>query len=174
MDSSISIPFLVLEPYLYALFIIQIKKFGHRCTLNVANTTSVLIGTKKALRDKSKGEPLRMGFKISGELSEQRTCVKYLGILIDNQLKWKDHVSSVSSRVSRAIGMIKCAKKFLRIDTLNLLYPGMIEPHLRFCCSVWGSCGVTTRRILEGLQNRSVRITTKLFIRNLQAWYIKQ
>ena len=47
----------------------------------------MLIGTKKALQDKSKGEPLRTGFRISGELIEQRTCVKYLGIIIDSQLK---------------------------------------------------------------------------------------
>ena len=34
----------------------------------------------------------------------------------------------------------------------------MIEPHLRFCCSVWGNGGVGTRRNLERLQNRSVRM----------------
>ena len=56
--------------------------------------------------------------------------------------------------------MITYAKIFPPIDTLNLLYRGMIEPPLRFCCSVWGSCGANTRRILERLQNRSVRMIT--------------
>ena len=55
----------------------------------------MLIGTKKALQDKSNGEPLRTEFKISEELIEHSTCVKYLGIQIDNQLKWKYHVASV-------------------------------------------------------------------------------
>ena len=46
-------------------------------------------------------------------------------------------------------------------DILNyLLYRGLIEPHMRFCCSVWGSCEVSTLRVLERLQNRSVRIIT--------------
>ena len=66
----------------------------------------------------------------------------------------------VNSTVSRAIGMIKYAKKFLPTDKLKLLYRGLIEPHLRFCCSVWGGCGASTRKILERLQNRSVRIIT--------------
>ena len=74
--------------------------YSNKLSLNVVNTTSMLIGTKKALQVKSNGEPHRMEFRISGELIEQRTCVKYLDILIDNQLKWKDHVSSVSSKVS--------------------------------------------------------------------------
>ena len=35
-----------------------------------------------------------------------------------------------------------------------------MEPHFRFCCSVWGACGVTTRCTLEKLQNRPIRIIT--------------
>ena len=56
--------------------------------------------------------------------------------------------------------MIKYDIKFLPTETLNLIHCGMIETYLRFCCSVWGNCGVSTRRILERLQNRSVRIIT--------------
>ena len=134
--------------------------FSNKLSLNVAKTTSMLIGTRNRLQDKSNGELHRTNFNISDELIEQKTCVKYLGIQIDSQLKWKEHVESVSLKVSRAIGMIKYAKKFLPTETLKLLYRGLIEPHLRFCCSVWGSCGASTRKILERLQNRSVRIIT--------------
>ena len=37
---------------------------------------------------------------------------------------------------------------------------GLVEPRLRFCCSLWGTCGITTRCTLEKLQNRVIRITT--------------
>ena len=70
----------------------------------------MLIGTKNAVQDKSNGKLLRTNFKISEELNEQKTCVKYLGIQIGNKLKWKEHVASVSLKVSLAIGMIKYAK----------------------------------------------------------------
>ena len=59
------------------------------------------------------GELLWTEFRITEEFIEQKTCVKYLGIQIDNQLKRKEHVASVSLKVSRAIGMIKHAKQFL-------------------------------------------------------------
>ena len=117
----------------------------------------MLIGTKSALQDKSNGELLRKEFKMV-EVIEQKTCVKYLGIQIDSQLKWKKHVL-VSLKVSRAMEMIKYAKKFLLTKELKLLYRGhVVKLHLRFCCSLWGNCGVNTRRILQRLQNRSVRI----------------
>ena len=109
--------------------------FRNKLFLNVANTTSMLIGTRNALQDESNGELLWANFEISEELFEQKTCFKYLGIQIDSQLKWKEHVASVSLKVSRAIGMIK----FLPTDTLKLLYRGLIETHLRSCCSVWGN-----------------------------------
>ena len=131
---------------------------GNKLSLNVAKTTSMLIGTRNTLQGKNNGELLKTEFKISEELIEQKTSVRYLGIQIDNQLKWKEHVASVSRKVSRAIGMIKYAKKILPPGTLKLFYRGLIEPHLRFCCSVWGNCGVSTIKILERLQNRSVRI----------------
>ena len=85
----------------------------NKLSLNVAKTTSMLIGTRNTLQDKNNGELLKTEFKISEELIQQKTSVKYLGIQIDNQLKWKEHVASVSRKVSRAIGMIKYAKKIL-------------------------------------------------------------
>ena len=56
--------------------------------------------------------------------------------------------------------MIRLTKKFIPRHTLKLLYQGLVEPHFRFCCSVWGTCGVTTRNTLEKLQNRAMRIIT--------------
>ena len=35
-----------------------------------------------------------------------------------------------------------------------------VGPHFRYCCSVWGSCGATTRKALDKLQNRAIRIIT--------------
>ena len=35
-----------------------------------------------------------------------------------------------------------------------------MEPHFRYCFSVWGTCGVTSRCTIEKLQNRVIRIIT--------------
>ena len=45
-------------------------------------------------------------------------------------------------------------------NLLKMLYLGLVEPHLRYCCSVWGACGVTSRKTLDKLQNRAIRIIT--------------
>ena len=64
------------------------------------------------------------------------------------------------SKVSRAIGFLKHAKKFVPKETLIQMYRGIVEPHFRYCCSVWGSCGETRLRALQKLQNRAARIVS--------------
>ena len=73
-------------------------------------------------------------------------------------MKWKDHISLISSKVSRAIGIINYAKTVLPLNLLKMLYLGLVEPHFRYCRSVWGSCGATSRKTLDKLQNRTIRI----------------
>ena len=86
--------------------------------------------------------------------------VKYLGVQIDRHLSWDAHIHFVRSKVSRAIGFLKYAKKLLPQDTLYKMYRGIVEPHLRYCCSVWGACGGTRLQVLQKLQNRAARIVT--------------
>ena len=83
-----------------------------------------------------------------------------LGVHIDNKLKWKDHIKGVASKVIRAIAMIRYTKKFIPKHTLKMLYQGPMEPHFRFCCSVWGTCGSTNRCTPEKLKNRATRNRT--------------
>ena len=49
----------------------------------------MLICTKNLLQDKSNGELVSAEFKILDELIVQKTCVKYLCIQIEIQLKGK-------------------------------------------------------------------------------------
>ena len=94
---------------------------GNKLTLNVADTTSMIIGTNRKLHQSNSEELIHAHFKILGEAIEQKTSVKYPGGILDNQMKWKDHISLVSSKVSRTIGMIKYAKNVLPANLLKIL-----------------------------------------------------
>ena len=56
---------------------------------------------------------LQAHLKISGESIELKKSVKYLGFILDNEMKWKVHISRISSKIFRAIGIIKYARKVL-------------------------------------------------------------
>jgi len=79
--------------------------------------------------------------KIEGMELDTVMKTSYLGVNIDSSLDWKIHTKAKSSKVSRAIGFLKHARKFLPQDTLKILYKGIVEPHFRGCCSLWGCYG---------------------------------
>ena len=76
----------------------------------------------------------------SGESIEQKPSAKYVGVHIDNKVEWKDDIQAVAVKVTRAIAMIRHTKKITPKHTLKMMYQELGEPHIRFCCSVWGTC----------------------------------
>ena len=91
------------------------------------------------------------------EIREAKT-VRYLGVLIDNDLKWKSHIIHTSNIVSRNIGIINRSKYFLPIKHRCLLYNALILPYLNYCCLIWGHSCKTHLVKLFNLQKRIIRI----------------
>ena len=131
----------------------------HTISLNVAKPYSMLISTKQKhniLQSQNKDLVL----KIRDNELEVVKKTKYLGVQIDCSLDWKEQIKAVCSKVSRAVGFLRHAKSFLPKETLQTLYTGIVEPHFRYCCSVWGCAGLTEINQLQKLQNRAARIIT--------------
>ena len=119
----------------------------------------MLISTKQKHNSlKSRSEALEL--KIRDNELEVVQKTKYLGVQIDCSLDWKEQIKAVSTKVSRAIGFLRHAKSFLPMTSLKTLYTGIVEPHFRYCCSVWGFAGSTEINQLQKLQNRAARIIT--------------
>ena len=134
---------------------------GNKLSLNVLKSQTMVVGSKpkiKKITDKIVDHPK---FFIGGSQVENVDRVKYLGVIIDKNLNWEEHISNARTKFSRAIGFLKYSRKFLPQNTLSKTYSGIVEPHFRFCCSVWGCCGVTKLQTLQKLQNRAARIVTK-------------
>ena len=131
---------------------------GNKLSLNVAKTHSMLVSTKQK-HNILKGQNEDLTLKIrDNELEVVKT--KYLGLQIDCSLDWKEQIKAVFAKVSRVVGVLKHAKSFLPKETLQTLYTGIVEPHFRYCCSVWGCTGLTEINQLQKLQKRVARIIT--------------
>ena len=81
-------------------------------------------------------------------------------MLIDCSLDWKVQINAAVTKVSRAIGFLRHAKSFLPKASLKTVYTGIVEPHFRYCCSVWCCAGSSNINQLQKLQNRADRIIT--------------
>ena len=84
-------------------------------------------------------------------------CVKYLGIIVDDTLTWEEHIEHISVKIRRGIGILKVTGKFLKRESLILIYRTHIVPYLRYCSTVWGQCNETQKDKLQALQNKAAR-----------------
>ena len=66
--------------------------------------------------------------KIEGHKIDEVQNTKYLGIYLDNKINWKRHIDYIAGKVSRAIGMITKARKFLTYESLKTLYYSFVYP----------------------------------------------
>ena len=108
---------------------------GNKLSLNVARTHSMLIATQQKHKSLAYSD-IRFDPKIREMEIEIRSKAKYLGVQIDDNLNWKEHIRAVSAKVSRAVGFLKYSKQYLPLSAVKTLYTSIVEPHFQYCCSV--------------------------------------
>ena len=67
---------------------------------------------------------------------------------------------TIINKVSRGIGMLRLAKRYLPLETAQMMYRSLTEPHFRYCYSIWGSASCTNLQRLQKLQNRAAKIVS--------------
>ena len=88
--------------------------------------------------------------------------VKYLGVIVDENLSWSEQVRNVSQRSLSAIAAIHRVSLRLSSDILITLYNAFILPYLTYCCLVWHFCPQTVSDNLQCVQNYAMRLILKL------------
>lgn len=88
-------------------------------------------------------------------------CIKYLGMYIDKDLKWRSHINHISNILSRNAGIIKKSSFFLERKQLLLLYNSLFLPYINYCCLVWGHSAPTLLDRLNKIQKKVIRVISK-------------
>jgi len=92
--------------------------------------------------------------QISNHLLSRTECVKYLGVIIDNKLIWKPHISLVKKQVSKASGIICKLRHNIPFRSLKTVYYSIVYSHLRYAITGWGSSSFSPLNILNIIHNK--------------------
>ena len=92
--------------------------------MNVAKTQMMVLSRK---RKKSQAEQVRVA--LCGVEIAKRESVKYLGVLVDRELSWMDHVRKVQIKSLNALGMKRRIRSCLPVITRRTLYNALVLPH---------------------------------------------
>jgi hypothetical protein len=85
---------------------------------------------------------------------------KFLGVIVDEHLKWHDHIDMQCKKISKNIALLRRAKNYMTENALKMMYNSLVFPHFTYCSTVWHHGNTTHIDKLQKLQKRAARIIT--------------
>ena len=129
---------------------------ANRLSVNLKKTNFVIFGTSAKIRTSKACEIYLDNIKIM-----RSKTAKFLGVLIDENLSWKNHINYIKAKIAKNVGIIRRLKYLLPESTLNTLYNTLVLPYLNYCNIIWASNKPTRLQPLLLLQKRAVRSITR-------------
>ena len=127
---------------------------SNKLSVNVEKTKYVIFKTSK--------KKINHNFLLhyENEILHQVNSIKFLGVYIDQNLTWKDHINHVSKKISKSSGIIHKSRFYLSSKTKLSLYDTLVYPFITYCNMVWSSTYVTNLNRIYYPQKRAVRAIT--------------
>ena len=95
--------------------------------------------------------------KINNDIEKVDT-MKFLGVLLDDNLSWKEHMKYLEDKLVKNIGLMYRAKPFIDKESLLALYYSYIHLYLNYANLAWGSTYLTNLKKLRSQQKHAIRI----------------
>ena len=86
---------------------------------------------------------------------------KYLGVTISEDLKWTDHIDSITKKANQTLGFLK---RNIRVHNQNLkatAYKTLVRSQLEYASTVWSPYTAVDTYKLESAQRRAARWVTR-------------
>ena len=124
---------------------------ANRLSLNVSKTEFIIFKPPK------KTPSTRITLKLNGTTLYESNKIKYLGIVMDDKLTWKHHISELSKKISKSIGIIYKMRKMCPQRVQMSLYYSLVHSHLNYGACVWGNADEIHLNKVRLLQKKVIR-----------------
>ena len=107
----------------------------------IANKLSLNVSKSNMIIFRPPGLKLdtEMNIMIQGERITEKEYTKYLGILIDNKLGWKQQIAHVKTKLQRGIGILNKLGIYAPKEVLKTAFYSFIMPYIDSGLLNWGS-----------------------------------
>ena len=83
--------------------------------------------------------------QIKSNCTHETDKIRFLGLIIDKHLTFKPHISIITSKISRSVGLFHRLKFYLPPEILKTIYYSLIYPYIHYCIEPWGTTQQTGR-----------------------------
>jgi hypothetical protein len=93
---------------------------------------------------------------------ETTVLEKDLGVNVDPELKFSEHIERQVNKADKILGMIRRSYEFIDRDTMKRLFTALVRPLLEFSNVAWAPRLVKDRKLIEGVQRRATKLVPDL------------
>ena len=94
---------------------------------------------------------------INGHLTNITEGLKLLGVTVDKDLHFSEHISAICKKASRLIGVLMRLRKLIPTEAKLQIYKTAILLQLTYCSLVWHFYKASDRKKLERVNERGLR-----------------
>ena len=129
----------------------------NKLSLNVKKTNFILFHPKW----KSDYLPLNLPkLTINDYEITHTTTTKFLGVLLDENMTWKEHIKTIESKISKNLGILYRTKHVLNRECLKNLYFSFVNTYVQYANIAWGSTCRTNLKKINSKMKQASRIIT--------------
>ena len=123
---------------------------SNRLTLNLSKTKCLFISNIGDLPENC--------ILLNNDVIEQIDNVNFLGIIIDDKMKFDCHIKHISSKISKSIGIMYSIRDMVPSRCLKMIYFSLVQSYFQYCLPIFGAAYATHLETLKILQKRAIRI----------------
>ena len=135
---------------------IELNRFANWCsanklTINIDKTYYMLITNRFVPETVAE-------IKLKDQVLNCTESHKFLGVYIDQKLKFKHHVTAISNKISKSVGIMFRLSPYISCTALLNVYYSLVNSYLMYCNTIWGGTYESHLYPLTILQKRCIRI----------------
>ena len=100
----------------------------------------------------------RLTIAVNGQKIKQVDKVKFLSVIIDENLTWDDQIKHLENKLLATIVLMKRIKKFIPSSQNSKTYQSLFVSHITYAISCWGGIYPSKLQKLFSIQKRWLRI----------------
>jgi hypothetical protein len=96
---------------------------------------------------------------IDGKDFDFQDFIKYLGVIVDYLLNFKEHIIYISKKIAKKTGYMQRISWKLSKWVRQIVYNTIVAPHFQYCPTIFMDINKCDLNTLQKLQNRGLRAT---------------
>ena len=123
--------------------------------VNAQKTQLIVLGTSSMLRSLPP-----VSLKFNGTLVTESREVKNLGLTVDRSLSFQAHIDTITRKCTGILIALSHARHVIPGPALKVIVESLVLSVVRYCLSIYGSCGTTQVKRVQKIINFCARVVT--------------